>query len=47
LLEAMVRRNWRELEDAIVASLGPTDAEQLGRLLTATATALTTPIEPA
>lgn len=46
LLEAMVRRNWRELEDAIVAALGPADAEQLGRLLSATASALSTPSEP-
>lgn len=40
LLEAMVRRNWRDLEDAIVAALGPADAEQLGRLLVRAASAL-------
>lgn len=46
LLEAMVRRNWRELEDVIVAALGTADAEQLGRLLGATAAALAAPVEP-
>lgn len=41
LLEATVRRSWGELDEAVAAALGPAGTEQLTRLLSEAAEALT------